>query len=274
MARRDSSWLTTGQAARLCSVTPDTVLKWIRKGRIGAVRTAGGHYRIDRQEIAPFIRRSRDGEELAADVPDARQQPMRCWEYFSEGEGVSDDCKKCVVYQVRASRCFRVANMEQDVGHSRRFCTRSCDECVYFRRAKGLPTNVLVVTPDKTLLSRLKGEKDKGVTLRVARNDYEASAAIQTFRPAFAVVDRELCTEGEGGLLESLASDPRASGLRIILGIPKGGGVSTNGVRKKLVSAMLEKPFGLKEILAVIESFPIEQVNGDGEAHGPDSSQD
>ena len=47
--------LTTGQAARLCSVTPDTVLKWIKKGRLRGVRTAGGHYRIERRLLDPLI---------------------------------------------------------------------------------------------------------------------------------------------------------------------------------------------------------------------------
>ena len=37
-------FLTTGQAAELCSVTPDTVLKWIRSGRLAAART----WRYDR----------------------------------------------------------------------------------------------------------------------------------------------------------------------------------------------------------------------------------
>ena len=49
--RNHAGCFTTGQAARLCSVTPDTVLKWIKAGRIEAQRTAGGHYRISPQEL-------------------------------------------------------------------------------------------------------------------------------------------------------------------------------------------------------------------------------
>ena len=45
--------LTTGKAARFCSVKPDTVLKWIKKGRLPAARTAGGHYRIEEQDLLP-----------------------------------------------------------------------------------------------------------------------------------------------------------------------------------------------------------------------------
>ncbi len=47
MPANKSNLLTTGQAAKLCEVTPDTVLKWIRKGRLRGGRTAGGHFRIN-----------------------------------------------------------------------------------------------------------------------------------------------------------------------------------------------------------------------------------
>jgi excisionase family DNA binding protein len=48
-------FITTGQAASLCSVTPDTVLKWIKAGKIPASRTPGGHYRISRSDVEQFI---------------------------------------------------------------------------------------------------------------------------------------------------------------------------------------------------------------------------
>jgi excisionase family DNA binding protein len=47
--------LSTGNAARLLSVTPDTVLKWIKSGRLPAIRTAGGPYRIARRDIAALM---------------------------------------------------------------------------------------------------------------------------------------------------------------------------------------------------------------------------
>ena len=43
--------LTAGKAALLCSVKPDTVLKWIKKGRLPAIRTVGGHYRVEERDV-------------------------------------------------------------------------------------------------------------------------------------------------------------------------------------------------------------------------------
>ena len=40
------NFLTTGQAAKKLSVTPDTVLKWIKSGKLDAMKTPGGHNRI------------------------------------------------------------------------------------------------------------------------------------------------------------------------------------------------------------------------------------
>ena len=45
------AYLSTGKAAKALSVTPDTVLKWIKSGKLDARRTAGGHYRIHPGEI-------------------------------------------------------------------------------------------------------------------------------------------------------------------------------------------------------------------------------
>ena len=50
--------LSTGKVAKLLSVTPDTVLKWIKNGQLPATRTAGGHYRIAQRDLdAPVATR-------------------------------------------------------------------------------------------------------------------------------------------------------------------------------------------------------------------------
>lgn len=83
--------LTTGQAARLCSVTPDTILKWIKSGRLEAHRTAGGHYRIKRRHLSDL--------EL---VPPRPRNFSYCWEFYSSDGSIQAKCKNCVVYRTRA----------------------------------------------------------------------------------------------------------------------------------------------------------------------------
>jgi len=47
---------STHEAARVCRVTPMTVIRWIEEGRIPAFKTAGGHRRILRADLYSFCR--------------------------------------------------------------------------------------------------------------------------------------------------------------------------------------------------------------------------
>ena len=53
--RLEKSFLTTTQFARSCNVSRFIVLKWIKQGRIKAIKLLGGHYRIPASEVKPFI---------------------------------------------------------------------------------------------------------------------------------------------------------------------------------------------------------------------------
>ncbi len=251
--------LTTGQAAKLCSVTPDTILKWIKKGRVRAARTAGGHYRIEHRDLEPLIawpRRTRDPSRPLRECP---PRGLRCWEYLGDRNTVRDHCRQCVVYRVRATRCFLMAGLEPSVGHARQFCQSSCDDCVYYRRVKGLATNVLVITADEELIERLSAEQQEGITMRFAQNAYEASAIIHDFRPAFAVIDLESVPDGDTQLLDSLAADSRIPGLKITVVVPSGTtGWKRRRPKNDLTVNVLEKPLGSRRLAAVINSFPVD----------------
>ena len=259
MAQRNPSVLTTGQAAKLCEVTPDTILKWITKGRLRGARTAGGHYRIDLRDLEPHIPPGRL-EKASAEMPKCFLQKLHCWEYLSDKGAIREECKTCVVYRVEAAQCFQMADLGTEVGHARQFCRSSCEDCVYYRRVQGLPTNVLVITPDEALLERLAAEQNNSITLRLARSAYEASAIIQHFQAAFVVVDEEILTTGEAGLLDHLSTDPRLPGVKIVLGVQHGTASARRGGRNDdVVFSVIEKPFGSRRIAAVVNSFPIER---------------
>jgi excisionase family DNA binding protein len=255
--QKDGTWLTTGQAARLCSVTPDTVLKWIKKGSLKAVRTAGGHYRIKRQDLAHLLTVGRSPGSPTQTL-DGGPEQLRCWEYFSRGGLVREECEACAVYRARAARCFRMAMMGRDIGHARQFCQTSCEDCVYFQRLSGMTINVLVITTDRHLVRRLQEHEFEKIALRFARNAYEASAVVHAFLPAFAIVDQDAFPRDDDGLLEGLTNDPRLPGLKIVLAIRRGEAQrQAGGHAGQFISRVIEKPFGPDEIETVIDGFPV-----------------
>ena len=261
MKQKNRNWLTTGQAAQLCAVTPATVLSWIRKGRLAGIRTAGGHYRIKRENLEPLLIE----EGLSSDGDHHREsrsaRPLRCWEYLSDGKTLRDECAACVAYRTRAAWCFLLAANESSgsrIGHA---CPNKCAECAYYRRVLGMPTRVLVVSSDQSLVQRLRVGDAPDLALRFAHNVYEASAIAQSSLPAFAVIDGEGFPLEDGGLIESLSRDPRLPSLKII--VAKSGGPDRMSEYQRnghVALHVIERPFGLGQITAVIESYPVESV--------------
>ncbi len=52
-----SSLLRPSQLARFWEKSPDTVMKWIRAGRLPAIRSPGGHYRLRVTDVQAFCER-------------------------------------------------------------------------------------------------------------------------------------------------------------------------------------------------------------------------
>jgi len=258
MADSAKQWLTTGGVARLCSVRPDTVQKWIRKGRIPAQRTAGGHYRVALPDVEPFLTGSSEPRWYRAPPAQCRPQPLRCWEYLSDNGSPREECVKCVVYRVRAAWCFEVLGIAEGNGHSRQFCRNqdSCDDCLYYRRVCGAPVKVLVATADSALVERLSGQDEEGLTLMFAANSYQTSAMIGAARPDLVIVDESLCNRGEPSLFDDLIHESRVPGLKIVLcssspDIPPPDAPA--------VLARLQKPFDRAAIAALVNALPVER---------------
>jgi excisionase family DNA binding protein len=251
--------LTTGQAAKLCSVTPDTILKWIRSGRLAAQRTPGGHHRIDRRDLATILRpvndtrptRRRNGV-----VPGQQVRPFQyCWEYYAAaGERLPARCIECLVYQTRAERCYEVARRAPDAGNAGTFCTVSCEDCGYYRNVHAQSTNVLIVSGDLVLTRLLRREAlDASFNLEVTDCEYTTSARIDTFRPDFAIVDCGLGSERSRDICRHLSVDPRIPFVRIIMAA--GPGEFPDHCEQDVL-ALLEKPFSINEITACIRGIP------------------
>jgi excisionase family DNA binding protein len=251
---------STGEAARLCSVNPDTVLKWIKKGRLAARRTAGGHYRIEERDLAALIPSQAIPGVMGREPLTVDHGALRCWEYLNRPGAVREGCRKCVVYQIRAAWCFRVAtSLGCEIGQKQSFCATSCEDCAYYRRASGQATNVLVIASDNELVDSLSAGDDT-LALRFARSAYEASAMIGAFHAAFVVVDQDVIANSQPDLLGCLVADPRLPGVRIILGVPKGRGARFRVPFEDGVVSAIEKPFGQDRIAEVVCRFPVEPV--------------
>jgi len=117
--------LTTGQAADLCSVTADAVLKWIKAGRLRAQRTVGGHYRIDPDDLERMGLLPLEGEY------------RYCWEHRSRGGPVDELCRTCLVYRSRAERCYEVAAVRGGPPGGHNCCPDACEKCDFYRRVTG-----------------------------------------------------------------------------------------------------------------------------------------
>ncbi len=248
--------LSTGQAARLCSVTPDTIRKWIKSGRLRAVRTAGGHHRLELHELAPFVSQPLGGEDCPAPAPGCPPMPLRCWEYLAEQDKARHECESCVVYRIRAAWCFAVADMETDIGHAREFCGESCQDCLYYQRLHAGVTKVLVLTTDQGRV--LAADKGNGLELRFARNAYEASCVVGEFRPAFVVIEDEFLRAMGQGLLEGLANDPRVAGVKLIRAVALGKKGKRVSEQHSLFDAEIEKPFTPHQLKSIVDGFPVE----------------
>jgi excisionase family DNA binding protein len=64
----DKSVFTTFEAAKLCHVSPLSIINWVNAGRLPAFRTPGGHRRIRREDLVRFMK------ENGIPVPDSLRE--------------------------------------------------------------------------------------------------------------------------------------------------------------------------------------------------------
>lgn len=230
MAGAEAKYLTTGQAARLLAVTPDTVLKWIHRGRIAAVQTAGGHHRIGFEEIRKLM------GEANPEVAQSEAAPgvARCWEYLGGGGAVRTVCLDCAVYRFRAARCYEVWERLGAGGTEERLCSGSCAVCPYYLRTHRLPQRVLVVSRDEAWVAEWRDCAVRGVELAYAGGVYEASAVVGEFLPGVVLLDAELPGAELAELSEALRRDRRIPWVRVYVA---GGSASAERALSREVRA-------------------------------------
>ncbi len=262
-----SNLLSTGRASKLLSVTPDTILKWIKQGKVRAVRTAGGHYRVSQEAIEAFLQSS--SEKPSPENSFSSDSLMYCWEFFAENGKVRTGCQNCLVFRAHALKCFEMNHLPKGMGFNGGLCASSCASCAYYYYHQGRPFKVLVVTDNPACRKNLTQEPGShNIQFQFVSCEYESSLVIDRFRPDFVVVD---CTMQEmkcQELCHHLAEDPRIPDATLILATPP---------RRRVLSIpgaiRVRNPLSLSELESHLNRvrmcYPIQtdQSSGGEEAH-------
>jgi len=241
--------MTTGEVAKLCGVTPDAVLKWIKAGKLPATRTPGGHFRVSRATCSAKGLGESPHEEPQQATPvttPANTEESRCWEFFGTDGKPKDACLKCVVFVAGARHCYKLAELGTQTGHKRNFCGKDdCEPCSFYRASHGMTTAVLVVTRDDALTRRLENDIDHSrITLQVARSGYDASIAIAAFHPTLVVLDSDVPEVREGQLPESIMRDERVPGAAVFVAMREGDEVTVD----RDSAPTIEAPFSARQV--------------------------
>lgn len=239
--------MTTGEAARLCSVTPDTILKWIRSGKLPASRTAGGHHRVKQNDLMKLTQA--DAESPKSSWP-GKETPLRyCWEYNGKGK-LLDGCRDCIVYEMRARRCYEVVERAHQIGHQKVFCKKTCEECDYYQLVHQQDQNVLLISDNEILVAELKrGAELYDYNFQATSCEYSTSAIVEFFRPDYAIIDCSLGDTRTRDICKHIAADPRIPFVKIVLAAQKGGFPKDC---ERGIFARIEKPFGAHDVVECI----------------------
>ena len=260
MEKITGNTISTGKAARLCSVTRDTILKWVKKGILEAVRTPGGHYRVLEESVKPYLAAPVPAEKAQGPVDsDSTVKPWTpCWEYMSPDGAPSTSCQDCLVYRAKALRCFEVAPFGDNGGFRGTFCKTSCQECRYFHEVQGQQNinNILVITEDVYLIASLtSGLHRTSFFLRFTSSTYETSTLIDSFKPGIILVDFDLHQVQMENLCQRIVEDPRLPGTKVIAVAPSRMEPESLNLCSHAVCASLEKPVSLKDLASCIKAL-------------------
>ena len=235
--------VSTGKAAKICGVTADTVLKWIKKGAISAVRTPGGHYRIKTDSLSPYIA---EHDLVTPRVHDgAAGKSSFCWEYHAQNGDLRQDCRNCMVFKAKAERCYLLAGKGEIVERGAISCAENCFNCEFYKYINKLVFNVLIITDREELKNViLKGMSSLYYPV-FSCCGYETATVIHDFHPDYIVIDDSMEKSKTEELTTYLIDDPRIHGAQIILA------VESEGAKKNPptgVCAFIDLPFAARDL--------------------------
>jgi excisionase family DNA binding protein len=130
-ARARADAVSSGQAARFCYVTSDTIVNWIRADRLPAQRTAGGQYRIRVGDLLAFMRENGMSTALLEAERDVRPY---CWEFHCEvgspPASSRPSCEGCLARRAGTLNCWEIHGLLPLTARR----VERCDRCDYYLR--------------------------------------------------------------------------------------------------------------------------------------------
>ena len=116
--------LTTGEVAKICSVSQKTVIKWFDEGLIQGYKIPGTKdRRVSVPELVEFIKKNN-----IPLLPISGNFIEFYWDYFHEGK---EKCKTCIVTKNRILNCYKYG---VDYVKGWFFCKIDCSDCEFYRR--------------------------------------------------------------------------------------------------------------------------------------------
>jgi excisionase family DNA binding protein len=247
---RSKDLLTTTEAAKLLSVSPDTVLKWVRAGKVKSRRTLGGHFRIPVSELGIPAAGEQGPRPKPANRPLVHQY---CWEYLAGDGEISPKCEDCITFRLRAQRCYEFKDLPGEFGCLNLMCDTNCTECDYYNHVHGEKLKVLILSEHKRLIEDdVDSDWSDSFDVRFARSEYDAAASVQDFRPDYVVVDCSFGQQKTAAICDHLFNDIRIPVVRIILSS------KTRDIEDycdRDVFAWLRRPFTIAQLRDCIEGI-------------------
>jgi excisionase family DNA binding protein len=245
-------YLTTTQAAELLHVAPDTVLKWVRAGKIRSYKTLGGHFRIPISAIEGTHNETASRREKAK-VSQQMVSYQYCWEYFARDKEFNPECLECITYRSGSKRCYELRDLPDGLGCLGVYCVSSCDVCDYYRLVKGQGPNIMIVSSDSSILKEAsQAAVSDGLLLKFVKNEYECAAALEKFRPDCIVIDGSFGSRRIKGFCQNLFDDPRMPVVRIVLASKK---EQTAQYCDREVYGWIKKPFSIQQLRDCIKGM-------------------
>ena len=229
---------TTGEVAKICGVTSQTVINWFDSGTIKGFRLFGsrGDRRVPKEHLLKFMKENKIDLTPLRPLPSQIPLPKRhCWEYFRQtNESHQEGCEGCLINEAQVRQCYL---LRHEVGHKGVHCNVRCEDCTYYALAQMVAQAegwLVVFSRDEGLAGRFEdqlSDQERLVHILEVRSRYELGATVAKYPIKFIVLD----TREANNRINELISQLRHDFTGPIIAIKKDGdNLISDSVKSKL----------------------------------------